>query len=153
MPSCVFHAQQAVGPRIFAPALVTPVPFSARYDLDRQSGIISRADHPLRGENLAGRVLVSKGVQGGVAAGWALLSLESRGLGFAGLVFGDTNPVMVQGAIAASIPIFAGLGDDFFITVQTGDLLILDPATRTVTIQETNEEALSSHRSPERLAT
>lgn len=129
-----FSARQATGPTVTASALVTKIPFSARYDLDRQTGVISRLDHELRGESIAGRVLVTRGVQGGVAAGWALLALTARSCGFAGLVFGDTNPVMVQGAVTAGIPIFACIDPEFFEVVITGDVLDLDSSTKTVTI-------------------
>jgi hypothetical protein len=127
-----FSAKQATGPQITATALVTQMPFSARYDLDRQTGEISRVDHELRGESIAGQILVTRGVQGGVAAGWALLALAARSRCFAGLVFGDTNPVMVQGAVAAGIPIFAGIDPEFFTAVRFGDVLELDPSTKTV---------------------
>jgi predicted aconitase with swiveling domain len=130
-----FKATQAAGRTVTAAALVSPVPFSARYDLDRVNGVISRADHPLRGSSIGGKILVVRGVQGGVAAGWAMLALRGRGAGFAGMVFGTTNPVMVQGALAADIPVFAGIDDDFFDTVQTGDELVLDPGSHTVTIR------------------
>ncbi|WP_033294943.1 aconitase X swivel domain-containing protein [Amycolatopsis jejuensis] len=129
-----FTAKQATGPVVVAPALVTRMPFSARYDLDRTTGVISRNDHELRGESIAGRVLVTRGVQGGVAAGWALLALAARKCGFAGMVFGDTNPVMVQGAVAAGIPVFAGIDPEFFDVVRTGDTVELDPAARLVRI-------------------
>lgn len=129
-----FTATEATGPLITAPALVTQVPFSARYDLDRRTGLISRADHELRGEPIAGRVLVTPAVQGGVAAGWALLALAARSRCFAGLVFGDTNPVMVQGAVAAGIPIFAGIDPNLFDVVRTGDELRLDPQNSNVTV-------------------
>lgn len=129
-----YVARQATGPLVTAEALVTPVPFSARYDLDRRQGVISRAGHPLQGQSIAGRIFVSRAVQGGVAAGWALLALAARGNGFAGLIFGDTNPVMVQGAVAAAIPIFAEVDPGFFDAVTTGNTLRLDPATKTITI-------------------
>jgi len=131
----IFAARQAVGAAVTAHALVNPVPFSARYDLDRINGVISRADHPLRGTSIAGKVLVVRGVQGGVAAGWAMLALQGRGAGFAGMVFGTTNPVMVQGALAAGIPVFAGVDDAFFDTVITGDQLDLDPPQHTITVR------------------
>lgn len=143
-----FSARQATGPIVTASALVTPVPFSARYDLDRRSGVISRVGHPLQGESISGRVLVSRGVQGGVAAGWALLALTARGNGFAGLIFGDTNPVMVQGAIAANIPIFAGVDDDFFQTVTTGDRLYLDPEQRRITVAAQEPPAFANPHFP-----
>jgi len=78
--------------------------------------------------------LVSPGVQGGVAAGWALLAMRGLGVGFAGLVFGDVNPVMVQGAVTAGIPIAAGLDPSALDELQSGALARLDPGTRTLTL-------------------
>ncbi len=129
-----FRAKQASGPAVEAPALICPVSFSARYDLDRETGIFSRADHPLRGESIAGRILVCPAVQGGAAAGWAFLAMRGRGVAPAGLVFGSTNPVMVQGAVAAGIPILAGVDEDIFTAVRSGDRLRLNPAAYGITV-------------------
>jgi predicted aconitase with swiveling domain len=108
--------------------------FSARYDLDRMNGIITRVGHPLRGESITGKILVCPSVQGGVAAGWAFLAMKGRGVGFAGLVFGLTNPVMVQGAVAAQLPILAGIDPGIFETLKTGQIIRVDPAALDVTI-------------------
>lgn len=135
-----FALERATGERVVARALVSPVPFSARYDLDRVHGRISRSDHPLLGASIAGVVYIAPGVQGGVAAGWALLAMEKRGVGFAGLVLGDTNPVMVQGAVTAGIPIAAGFDPLVIETIQTGDLVELDPASKTLRIMERTTE-------------
>lgn len=131
-----FNVTRAVGKTVEGEALVSPVPFSARYDLDRVNGIISRVGHPLQGESIRGKIFLAPGVQGGVAAGWALLAMESRGVGFAGLVFGDTNPVMVQGAVTAGIPIASGIDLDSFALIKTGDYVCLDPSTMQVTVLE-----------------
>lgn len=131
-----FNVTRAVGKTVEGEALVSPVPFSARYDLDRVNGIISRVGHPLQGESIQGKIFLAPGVQGGVAAGWALLAMESRGVGFAGLVFGDTNPVMVQGAVTAGIPIASGIDMDSFNMIKTGDYVCLDPSTMQVTVLE-----------------
>jgi predicted aconitase with swiveling domain len=136
-----YTAQQATGDTTVARALVSRAPFSARYDLDRRTGVISRLGHPLRGESVAGRILISRTVQGGVAAGWALLAMAGRGIGLAGLIFGDTNPVMVQGAVAAGIPVMAGIEAEFFAAVRTGDRLRLDPASRVVVVLDRSDSA------------
>lgn len=130
----VFRLAQATGALVEAPALVSPVPFSARYDLDRTTGIISRNGHPLKGESVAGTILIAPGVQGGVAAGWAFLAMKGMDIAPAGLLFGATNPVMVQGAVTASITIAAGVDPDFFNNVATGDTIRLDPQRRQVVI-------------------
>jgi predicted aconitase with swiveling domain len=135
-PRTVFSVQQTLGPVVEAPALVSPVPFSARYDLDRNTGLISRLGHPLRGLSIAGTIFICPGVQGGVAAGWTFLKLAELGIGVAGLVFGEVNPVMVQGAQAAGVPIAAGVDPAIFAGVSTGDIVRLDPpAQRVVLVQ------------------
>ncbi|TNC25724.1 aconitase X swivel domain-containing protein [Amycolatopsis alkalitolerans] len=134
MSDTVFGAGQATGTTVEAEVLVSPVPFSARYDLDRTSGVISRNDHPLRGASVRGKILVAPGVQGGVAAGWAFPAMAELGIGPCGLVFGAVNPVMVQGAVTAKIPIVAGVDSAFFDAVRNGDTVRLDPAARQVTI-------------------
>lgn len=132
-----YRAEQATGDPVEAAVLVSPVTFSARYDLDRRSGIISRDGHPLRGRSIAGTILIAPGVQGGVAAGWAFLAMKGLGVGYSGLVFGAVNPVMVQGAVAAGIPILAGVDPRVFDEVHTDDVVLLDPASRTITVTQT----------------
>lgn len=129
-----FRVQRAAGHTAEGPALVSPVPFSARYDLDRDLGIISRLDHPLRGTSVAGAILIAPSVQGGVAAGWTFLKMRSLGIGFEGLIFDEINPVMVQGAQAANIPVAAGVESRIFSAVQTGMSIRLDPVNRSVTL-------------------
>jgi predicted aconitase with swiveling domain len=78
--------------------------------------------------------LISPGVQGGIAGGWAFLMMRGRGVGFAGLVFGKVNPVMVQGAVAADIPILAGVDPAIFNVVRTGDYVRLEPSARRIVL-------------------
>lgn len=134
MNIATFPVSQATGEPVEAPALVCPVPFSARYDLDRTTGLISRTGHPLEGQSVANKILLTPGVQGGVAAGWALLAMRGLGVGFAGLIFGDVNPVMTQGAVTAHIPIAAGIDPAIFDQLNTGDVVRLDPVKRQVTL-------------------
>lgn len=133
MSGAVYACARATGAVVEAPVLLCPVTFSARYDLDRTSGVITRNGHPLQGESIAGHILLAPGVQGGVAAGWALPDMQSRGVGFAGLIFGVTNPVMVQGAVTAGLPIAAGIDPAIFAELVTGDVVRLDPTAHCVT--------------------
>jgi predicted aconitase with swiveling domain len=129
-----FAVRRAIGPPVEGPALVSPVFFSARYDLDWRKGAFSRVGHPLDGEPVAGTILVCPGVQGGIAGGWAFLELAGRGLGFAGLVFGRVNPVVVQGARAAGIAIAAGVDPAIFDRIASGAPLRLDPEALRVSL-------------------
>lgn len=133
-PHTIFAASQGVGAVITGEAVVSSVPFSARYDLDRTTGVFSRNEHPLRGASIADRILVAPGVQGGVAAGWAFLAMRGLGVGLRALIFGAVNPVMVQGAVTAGLPIVAGLDRSFFDHVRTGDRIRVDPGAHEVEI-------------------
>ncbi len=103
------------GPRVAVvegEALVSTEGFSPRYDLDRLTGEISRPGHAIEGENIAGKILFFPTAKGGIAAGWAFYDLESKGIAPKALVFGKTNPVMVQGAVFAGIAITEGWSRD-----------------------------------------
>jgi len=129
-----FAAERGVGNVVEAPALVSPSTFSPRYDLDRFNGMISRIGHPCYGASIAGTVLVCPGVQGGIAGGWAFLMMQGRGVGFVGLVFGDVNPVMVQGAVAAGIPLLAGIDPSIFSMLASGRRIRVDPQACSITL-------------------
>lgn len=129
-----YPVRQAFGRAVEAPLLVSRTPFSARYDLDRSTGVISRTGHPLRGQCITGKVFLSPRVQGGVAAAWALLAMAERGVGFAAVLFGELNPVMVQGAVTARVPIGAGVDQRAFDELATGDLVRFDPTEGTLTL-------------------
>jgi predicted aconitase/predicted aconitase with swiveling domain len=129
-----YNVKQAIGDAVEAPALIDPVAFSARYDLDRDTGRFTRIGHPLRGESIAGKILICPAVQGGVAGGWAFLKLRGLGLGLAGMVFGGVNPVIVQGAQAAAIPIAAGVDAAIFEELASGTWIRLDPSTLRVDV-------------------
>ncbi|GAC1413600.1 MAG: DUF126 domain-containing protein [Candidatus Velthaea sp.] len=130
----VFAVKRGFGPAIEGSVLISRAPFSARYDLDRTAGAFSRPGHPNEGELLAGKILFFPAVQGGVAGGWTFFELKSRDRGPAALVFGRTNPVMVQGAILARIPILDGLEDDAFTLIENGDIVRIDPQALRVEI-------------------
>ncbi len=132
--SCVLNVHRAWGPRIEALALVMREGFSPRYDLDRLTGIISRIGHSAQGESIKGRILVIPTTKGGVAGGWAFFDLRHKGIAPAGLVFGKLNPVMVQGAVLAGLPVTEGWSPNALDCVSSGDLIRVDPENRTITV-------------------
>lgn len=131
-------ARRGLGRVVVGESLVSPVPFSPRYDLDRANGVFSRPGHPLAGCSIAGKVLVFPAVQGGVAGGWVFLDLKARGLAPLALLFGRTNPVMVQGAVLAEISLLDGLSPDPVAALRTGDVVEVDPRARCVTVLRRN---------------
>ena len=123
---------RATGGVVEGEALVSTEGFSPRYDLDRLSGEISRPGHALAGENIAGKDLFFPTAKGGIAAGWAFYDLASRTIAPKAIVFGKTNPVMVQGAVFAGITITEGWSENPSEIFRTSDTIRVDPQRKTV---------------------
>lgn len=125
--SVVLTGPRGFGPDVEAPVLLSRDTFSIRYDMDRESGLVCRKGHALEGQSLAGRIVYFPAVQGGVAAGWGFLALAERGHAPAGVLFGRTNPVMIQGLVFAGIPAMHRLSPDPLTLLRDGDLVRMSP--------------------------
>ena len=130
----IIRVLRGYGHAVEGEALVMREGFSPRYDLDRISGVISRIGHSVEGLSVKDRILVIPTVKGGVAAGWAFFDLLHKGIAPKGLVFGRLNPVMVQGAVLAKMPITEGWSLNALDVIATGDRIRLDPEARTITV-------------------
>jgi predicted aconitase with swiveling domain len=132
--NAVIRVRRAFGPLVEGVALVSSEGFSPRYDLDRTTGVITKPGHALEGERLSGRILFTPVAKGGVAAGWAFFDMLAKGFAPKALIFGKTNPVMVQGAVFAGIPITEGWSPDALRIVKTGDRVRVNPQKRTIEV-------------------
>jgi predicted aconitase with swiveling domain len=132
------QVKRAWGQALTGQALVMREGFSPRYDLDRWTGIISRIGHSAEGESIRDRVLIIPTTKGGVAGGWAFLDLLNKGIAPKALVFGKLNPVMVQGAVLARMPVMEGWDQNILEIVRTGDSVHLDPSTKSITVLKQN---------------
>lgn len=130
----LIRLRRAYGAVVEGEALVSQEGFSPRYDLDRTTGVITKIGHALEGMQLRDRVLIVPSAKGGVAAGWAFLDIKDRGFAPRALVFGRTNPVMVQGAVFAQLTITEGWEPDALEHVRTGDWVRVDPEARTLQV-------------------
>ncbi len=126
--------ERAAGEVVEGEALVSVEGFSPRYDLDRWTGEISRPGHDIEGENIKDKILFFPSAKGGIAAGWAFHDLKTKGIAPKALVFGVTNPVMVQGAVFAGITITEGWSRDPLEVIRTGDTVKVDPSNKTIEI-------------------
>ena len=132
----IIEVERAAGEVVEGVALVSAEGFSPRYDLDRWTGEISRPGHALEGKNIKDRILFFPTAKGGIAAGWAFHDLKTKGIAPKALVFGVTNPVMVQGAVFAGITITEGWSRDPFKLVRTGDIVRVDPSKGRIEVLE-----------------
>lgn len=85
-------------------------------------------------------VLVCPTAKGGVAGGWAFVDLASRNLAPAAMLFDVVNPVMVHGAVAASLPIMDQFELALLDTVQSGDQVHVYPSRREVVVERGHRE-------------
>ena len=133
-PRLILAGPPGVGPAVVGEALVSHHGFSARYDLDRERGVFSRPAHDLYGRSLVGMVLVCTTAKGGIATSWMLLDMVERGVAPLAILFRATNPVMVQGAVLAGLPLLHRLTPDPVRALRSGDRLRVDPAAGTVEV-------------------
>jgi len=108
-------------------ALVYPGSFSFLGDVDMESGLIIAQGSPLKGESLAGKVLVYRETKGSSGGCVVLMTLKRRGLAPAALVTekaADYN--LAEGAILAGIPFVCEPVGDIFSRVATGARLRVD---------------------------
>ena len=123
-----------IGGPFTGPALVAGDNFSARYDLDRISGVFSRPTHALYGQNYVGRVLVLNTAKGGVATAWMLREMVSRNMAPGALLLNSSNPIMAQGAAFAGLTFMDRFEADITACIKTGGRVTVDPAAGTVTL-------------------
>ena len=130
----IFHARHGMGATVRGIALVAHDGFSARYDLDRIAGVFSRPSHELAGRSYLDRILVLDTAKGGVASAWMLHEMKSRGVTPLAFVFNSVNPILVQGAALADVPMLAGFDVDITGAIADGSEIEVDPQARTVRV-------------------
>lgn len=123
-----------VGEAIEGEAIVSSQGFNARYDMDRSTGLFSRPEHDLFGQSVVGKVFVFATPKGGIATSWALLDMCQRQLAPVGLLCRRANPVVVQGAVLAGLPLMDRLELDPVSEIRTGDWVRLNPVIGEVSI-------------------
>ena len=125
-----------VGEEVSGEALVTDDNFSARYDLDRISGIFSRPQHKLAGQSYVDKIMVFNTAKGGVASAWMLHEMKSRGIAPKAILFNRVNPILAQGAALADMAMCDRFeGGDVTQLIKTGDQVSVNPQSGLVTIR------------------
>ncbi|MFC1798276.1 aconitase X swivel domain-containing protein [Thermodesulfobacteriota bacterium] len=123
-------------------AVVTKIPFSFLGELDPMSGKYLGADQELRGQSLAGKVLIcptGKGSTGGPSV--AFRAMET-GVAPKAIICLEAEPVIALSAITAEIPMVDRLDMNPLELIDTGDYVCVDATEGLVEItKETVEKA------------
>jgi predicted aconitase with swiveling domain len=117
-------------------ALVSPDPISFLGDVAITSGEIVADNSRIKGRVLAGTVLVFPGSMGSAGAWRFLYQLYKHGTHPVALVACTLpDPSVVQGAILSDIPVVCQPSEEVLATIADGDLLRVDGAAGTITVE------------------
>lgn len=95
----VIRAGQAEGR-----ALVSPDPIGFLGGVDPESGVVIDPNHPLKGQSVAGRVLVFPTGKGSTVGSYTILRLARNGVAPAAMINAESEAIVAVGAIIADIP-------------------------------------------------
>jgi len=84
--------------------LISPAPISFLSGVDAARGVIVETGHPLKGESIAGRVLVFPFGKGSTVGSYVLYALRRNGVAPAAIINAEAEPIITVGAIIAEIP-------------------------------------------------
>lgn len=85
-------------------ALVSDRPLSFLGGIDAETGVVLDAGHPLRGQCVAGRVLVFPTGKGSTVGSYVIYRLAKAGLAPCALINASSEPIVAVGALIAGIP-------------------------------------------------
>ena len=135
MKASIITGHQGIGSTIITgEVIVANDNFSARYDVDLVTGKFSRPGHKLFGESFANKVIALNIAKGGVASAWMLHSLASGKHKPLALLLNKANPIMVQGAVFAKLPLVDRFDEDITAVLNPGYRVRVNPQMGTVEI-------------------
>jgi len=112
--------------RACASALVSEMPISFLGGIDPKTGEVIAKDSDIRGQCIAGRVLVFPTGKGSTVGSYVLLRLMKNGAGPAAIINAASEPIVSVGAIIADIPMVDGID---ISKIRTGDTVCVDGDT------------------------
>ena len=101
-------------------ALVSAAPIGFLGGVDPDTGVILDPQHPLRGQSIAGKVLVFPHGKGSTVGSYTILRLASAGVAPIAMINANSEAITAVGAIIADIPMV----DQIDISlIRTGDVV------------------------------
>ena len=90
-------------------ALVSLQPIGFFGGVDPETGVVVEAAHPLKGECVAGRVLVFPTGKGSTVGSYTLYRMKKNGVAPAAIINAESEPIVAVGAIISEIPMVDGV--------------------------------------------
>ncbi len=91
--------------------------------VDQHTGIIKEPSHPLKGQSIAGKILVFPHAKGSTVGSYILYALKKNNVAPAGMILEQCETIVAVGAIMSEIPTVDQVAIDQF---QTGDVVWID---------------------------
>ncbi|NOZ73460.1 MAG: DUF126 domain-containing protein [Chloroflexi bacterium] len=111
------------GGKVAGEALVSPTPIGFLGGVDPDTGIILDPEHPLRGQSIAGKILVFPHGKGSTVGSYTILRLKKAGVAPLAMINAHSEAITAVGAIIADIPMV----DEIDIEqIQTGDCIQIE---------------------------
>jgi predicted aconitase with swiveling domain len=85
-------------------ALVSPDPIGFLGGVDPETGVILDQNHPLRGQSIAGKILVFPHGKGSTVGSYTILRLARNGVAPRAMINATSEAITAVGAIIADIP-------------------------------------------------
>lgn len=136
MASITLKGQAAVKGKAEGEALVSPKPISYMGSVNLATGICIQAGHDWLGKDISGKVLVyphGKGSSGDTKRIWTLAKNNKAP---AAIINNRADPITVQGAMLADIPMIYKLDTNPLETIQNGDRVVVDGDNGVVVIKK-----------------
>jgi predicted aconitase with swiveling domain len=114
-------------------ALVSREPISFFGGVDPDTGIVMEEGHPLKGESIAGRVLVFPRGKGSTVGSYTLYRLKKNGKAPAAILTRECETIVAVGTIISEIPCLDGIDID---KIQSGMVVEADADRGTVSLPD-----------------
>lgn len=113
-------------------AIVTRQAFAFSHGIDPKTGIVTDPRHELKGQSLAGRILIYPHGRGSTTGDLWMLELARCGKSPAAIMNVETDPITVAGSVLSrltygvTIPIIEKLDRNPLDVIETGDYIRVD---------------------------
>jgi hypothetical protein len=107
-------------------ALVSPAPIGFLGGIDPDSGVVVEPNHPLKGQSVAGRVLVFPTGKGSTVGSYTILRMARNGVAPAAMINAESEAIVAVGAIIADIPMVDQVA---IALIRDGDWVVVDNET------------------------
>jgi len=121
-------------------AIVTRQAFAFSHGVDPKTGIVTDLRHELKGQSIAGRVLIYPQGRGSTTGDLWMLELARCRKSPAAIINVETDPITVAGSVLSkltygtTLPIIEKLDKNPLDTIETGDYIRVDANRGTVEV-------------------